>query len=134
MIAIDTSVAVAGFASWHDKHAAARLVLERQPHLPSHVAMETFSVLTRLPAPHRAQPRSVQEYLAGSFVMPWLGLSPEAIADLIGELATVGITGGAGYDALVGATVRAAGATLISSDRRAEATYRKLGVQVEFLS
>lgn len=134
MIAIDTSVAVAAFASWHNQHEAARQVLERQPRLPAHVALETYSVLTRLPPPHRARPIRVREYLEGNFALPWLGLSLEAIAALVGELATVGITGGAAYDALIAATVREAGATLISSDRRAEETYRRLGVRVEFLA
>jgi predicted nucleic acid-binding protein len=76
----------------------------------------------------------VREYLEGSFVLPWLGLSVEAMAALVGELATGGITGGAAYDALIAATAREAGATLITGDRRAEATYRRLGVRVEFLS
>lgn len=133
MIAIDTSVAVAAFASWHEQHEAATQILERQPRLPTHVAVETYSVLTRLPAPHRASPTQVQAYLAGSFAAPWLGLSEVAVAALVAELATAGISGGAAYDALVGATAREAGATLISTDRRAETTYRKLGVQVEFL-
>lgn len=134
MIAIDTSVAIAAFASWHDHHEAARQVLERQPRLPTHVALETYSVLTRLPAPHRARPAHVREYLEGSFELPWLGLSVDAIAALVGELATNGITGGAAYDALVAATAREAGATLVTNDRRAEATYQRLGVEVEFLS
>lgn len=134
MIAIDTSVAVAAFASWHSQHDTAKRVFERQPVLPAQAALETYSVLTRLPAPNRAEPASVRAYLIGSFERPWLTLSAVALAALIEELAAQGVSGGATYDAVIGATAREAGATLVSRDRRAAETYRKLGVDVEFLS
>jgi hypothetical protein len=51
LIAVDTSVVVAAFASWHEGHLAALECLRRDPRLPAHVAIETFSVITRLPAP-----------------------------------------------------------------------------------
>ena len=43
---------------------------------------------------------------------------------LIGYLAAQNVTGGAAYDALVGSTAKAAGATLLTRDRRAVKTYR----------
>lgn len=49
MIAVDTSVVVAAFASWHEGHASAVSALARRPRLPTHVTVEAFSVLTRLP-------------------------------------------------------------------------------------
>lgn len=53
MIAPDTSVLVAGFATWHEGHEAAVRALNRGVHLIAHAAVETYSVLTRLPPPHR---------------------------------------------------------------------------------
>lgn len=51
MIACDTSVLVAGFARWHAEHALAAAALHRVDAVVDHVAVETFSVLTRLPPP-----------------------------------------------------------------------------------
>ena len=64
MIAPDTSVLVAGFATWHEAHQSAARALGRGVHLVAHSALETYSVLTRLPAPHRVAPAVVHEYLA----------------------------------------------------------------------
>ncbi len=50
------------------------------------------------------------------------------------ELRTLGIGGGAVYDALVGATAREHGLTLMTRDRRALETYRALDVRVELVS
>ncbi|MEX2240756.1 MAG: PIN domain-containing protein [Burkholderiales bacterium] len=57
MIAADTSVVVAAFASWHEGHAAALRALGRGVRVPAHVLLESYSVLTRLPPPHRAAAR-----------------------------------------------------------------------------
>jgi hypothetical protein len=43
-------------------------------------------------------------------------------------LADAGVFGGASYDGLVGLETRAHGHVLISLDRRAQETYRRLGV------
>ena len=63
MIAADTSAGVAAFASWHEKHAVARRMLDEGLRLIDHCALETFSVLTRLPAPHRAPATIVRDFL-----------------------------------------------------------------------
>lgn len=131
MIAVDTSVVVAAFASWHEGHAAAQAVLSRRPRLIAHVAIETYSVLTRLPPPHRASPSSVADFLTQAFAAPSLVLAPEACLELIVGAARNAVAGGAIYDALVGATARNAGATLLTRDRRAIPTYQALGVAFE---
>ena len=48
MIAADTSVLVATFASWHESHPAAREA-PRGARLVAHRVVETHPVLTRLP-------------------------------------------------------------------------------------
>ena len=133
MTIVDTSVVVAAFASWHESHEQALAALGRQPRLAGQVALEAYSVLTRLPAPHRAAPSVVSDFLTTNFKEPVVVLSPEAFGDLISELAQAGIAGGAAYDALVAATARQTGATLLTLDQRARPTYDRLGVSVEFI-
>src|SRR5437764_361166 len=48
--------------------------------------------------------------------------------------ASHGIAGGSGYDALIAATVRHAGARLFTRDRRAANTYERFGVEYELLA
>lgn len=127
MIAVDTSVVVAGFASWHEGHPAARTALSAAPRLPAHVALEVYSVLTRLPPPHRATAAIVVSFLQARFRDPPLALPATDHLALLREASEKGITGGALYDALVAATAKHAGATLLTRDRRAVRTYETLG-------
>jgi predicted nucleic acid-binding protein len=133
VIAVDTSVVVASFASWHESHRSASAVLAREPRVPAHVLMETYSVLTRLPPPHRAPPTVVTAFLRQRFRQPPLTLPAKAWSLLLGQAGEGGITGGAIYDALVAATARHAGATLLTRDRRAVAVYEKVGVLYELV-
>jgi hypothetical protein len=50
---------------------------------------------------------------------------------LVRRLTGLGRTGGAVYDALVGLTVKLAGATLVTADRRAVPIYEALGVSYD---
>ena len=133
MIAVDTSVVVAAFASWHEGHTSAAAALARRPRVPAHVLLETYSVLTRLPPPHRAPAGLVAAFLAERFTAPPLVLPAAEHARLVGRAAETGIVGGSIHDALVGATVRHAGARLLSRDRRAAPTYERVGVEYEFI-
>ncbi len=133
MIALDTSVVVAAFATWHEGHASARAALARGPRLPAHVLVEAFSVLTRLPPPHRASADLVEAFLRASFKEPPLTLRPDSYRELLQGALRAGITGGTLYDALVAATAREAGATLVTRDRRAAPTYEALAVRFELL-
>jgi len=132
--AVDTSVVVAAFASWHEGHVAALAALKGSPRLPAHVATEAYSVLTRLPPPHRMPPATVVSFLVDRFDEPWLILPPAAHAAFLREAAEKAITGGALYDALIGATVRHAGATLLTRDRRAARVYDSVGVTFRFVA
>ena len=55
-------------------------------------------------------------------------MDSRAQSDLLRTLAAAGVLGGATYDGLVGLQAAAHGETLLTLDRRAEATYRRLGV------
>jgi predicted nucleic acid-binding protein len=133
LIAVDTSVVVAAFATWHVGHGTAAAALARRPRLPAHVALESFSVLTRLPAPHRAPAGVVAEFLNVAFPLAPLTLSGSAQLALVGLAVRAGLAGGAIYDALVAATAKQARATLLTRDRRAFFTYEAVGVRVELL-
>ncbi len=133
MIAADTSVVVAGFASWHEGHRAAVAALGRRPRLPAHVGLESFSVLTRLPPPHRARPQLVAAFLRARFPERPLTLPASAHLRLLDEATAAGIVGGAVYDALVAATARHAGAALLTRDLRAIRVYDLLGVDYELV-
>jgi predicted nucleic acid-binding protein len=128
MIAIDTSVVVALFASWHERHGdAAALLVDEQPVLIAHCAIETYSVLTRLPPPHRAPPDVVRDFLVGQFPGTWLTLRERETRRALRALPQQGIRGGATYDAIIAATASAAKLTLVSFDARAARTYAAMG-------
>jgi predicted nucleic acid-binding protein len=133
VIAADTSVAVAAFASWHESHERARAALRDGAALVAHCALETYSVLTRLPPPHRAPRQLVHEFLSAQFPDPHLVLAPEEQRRLTARLVDLQIDGGAVYDALVALTAASAGATLVSCDRRARATYERCGVSTRLV-
>jgi predicted nucleic acid-binding protein len=134
IVAVDTSVVVAAFASWHEGHRSAVQALARAPRVPAHVLFETYSVLTRLPPPHRAPPGIVAAFLAERFPEAPLTLPPRAYPRLIAQAAKAEVTGGSLYDALVAATVARARARLLTRDRRAVPTYERLGIEYELLS
>lgn len=133
MIAVDTSVVVAGLASWHEAHAVASRALERRPRIPTHVLIESYSVLTRLPPPHRMQPGLAVELLRGRFREPPLTLGGKSHISLLQRAIEGSVSGGAIYDALVGVTVKKVGATLLTRDRRALSTYDAVGVTYELV-
>lgn len=134
MIAVDTSVVVAGFASWHEGHQPATAALARRPRVPAHVLVEAYSVLTRLPPPHRAPAELVVTFLAERFPEAPLSLPARAHLELVEAAARTGLAGGAIYDALVAATARHAGATLLTRDLRARSVYERMKVRYEFVT
>lgn len=133
MIAADTSVAVAAFAEWHEKHESARRVIDAGARLVAHCALETYSVLTRLPVPHRAPSSVARDYLATRFPEAFLRLSETSYRAFLKALPDLGIAGGATYDALVAATAAAEGADLWTCDRRALPVYERYAVRAVVL-
>ena len=126
---------VAAFGRWHESHAAARDALRAGPPvLIAPVAVETFSVLTRLPPPHRAPPRLVLDFLDAHFEDPPVALAGLRVRELLDEADASGIVGGAVYDALIAVTSREAGVALVSLDQRAARVYRALGVEHTLLA
>lgn len=133
MIAVDSSVAVAGFGEWHALNEAARSVLDEGAALPAHAMLETYSVLTGFPPPHRAPASLVDEWLDGRFSTILTSPSPEEQREVVRKMAAAGRTGGAIYDALVALTAKMAGAVLVTADGRAAPVYEMIGVEMRHL-
>ena len=134
MKAADTSLVVAAFASWHERHEAARRALDGGLQLIEHCAIETYSVLTRLPPPHRTSGEVVRDFLTARFPQPFLRLSAQAYKDFILGLPDHGVAGGAANDALVAATAAGCGAELVTCDRRALPVYERYGLRTQLLA
>ena len=124
---------VAAFASWHEMHDTARRALDESLLLVEHCALETYSVLTRLPAPHRAPGELVRDFLAARFRRPFLRLRASAYREFVLHLPDHGVSGGASYDALVAATAASYAAELVTCDRRAAPVYERYGIRVHVL-
>ncbi len=130
---VDTSVAIALVVADHAHHDTTyRAIGSRRLGLAGHAAFETFSVLTRLPPPARRTPASAARVITANFPATRF-LSARATADLLSRLSSEGMTGGAVYDALVGATAVEHRLTLATRDHRALDTYRALGVDIEVI-
>lgn len=129
----DTSLLVAALTSWHPRHPDARkAITDRVDAIPGHVLLETYSVLTRLPAPHRISPSDAAAVLARLSLKP-LALPAAAHAKLVAEAATAGLRGGNVYDGLIAATASHHDRILISLDTRARTTYAALGTRFELI-
>ena len=131
---VDTSVAVALLVADHEHHTSTTTAVgDRRIGLAGHAAFETFSVLTRLPSPARRPPSVVAHMLAVGFPGT-RHLSAATSVALLDRVADAGVTGGAIYDALVGATAAEHRMVLATRDRRALDTYRIVGATVELLT
>src|SRR2546425_1104534 len=119
---------------WHRTcHARCHRSRRKDRRLVAHCALETYSVLARLPPPHRAPGDVVRDFLAARFRQPFLRLSARAYWEFLLHLPDHGVTGGASYDALVAATVASHDAELVTCDRRAAPVYERYGIRVHLL-
>lgn len=130
---VDTSVAVALLVEDHRHHDSVSEALgRRRLGLSGHAAFETYSVLTRLPSSSRLTPRVAEEAIAGVFPHTRM-LGADAAERVRAALPSLGIAGGAVYDALVAAAAREHGLVLASRDVRAIEVYRAVGADVEII-
>ena len=131
---VDTSAALALAHRESPFHLAARArLLACRRGMSGHAAVELLSVLTRLPPPHRLSPVAALRLEETNFPESRF-LSATDTKHLLREFAELGLAGGALYDGLVGATARKHKLPLVTCDRRAEPTYRVLGVNYELLA
>ena len=105
----DTSVLVAAAHEDHEHHGRALPIVSAvkaktlQGCLASHSLAETYSVLTRLPAPLRVSPETAHRILAENYLPHFkaIALRTEDYGRVIADLSRRGISGGAVYDALI---------------------------------
>ncbi|MGL4743333.1 MAG: PIN domain-containing protein [Dermatophilaceae bacterium] len=126
-VLLDTSVAVALVVPSHEGHDAVVAAIDGRPAgLAGHAWFETLSVLTRLPGPARRPTAEIAALLERNFPES-VFLSTAATRRLAGRLGSLGVAGGAVYDALVAAAAASVDGELVSRDRRAAVTYRAVG-------
>ncbi len=121
---LDTSCLVAVVCSWHGHHDATRQEIERRYAageelvLSAHSLAETFSVLTRLPEPHRLSPEDAHALIEANWGKTRLvALTAPDYRVTLRRCRDASIGGGAVYDALIAACARKARvATLVTWD------------------
>ena len=112
----DTSCIVAVVSSWHEHHDRAmneihsRLNKKHRMVVAGHCLIEAYSVLTRLPAPHRISPTDANTVLQTNFGKSnkTIVLGASGYRSLLEFAASTGISGGRVYDALIAASARQA--------------------------
>jgi predicted nucleic acid-binding protein len=127
VFALDTSCMVAAVCGWHEQHEAAATAIERRLAKGDRVAapgpalVESYAVLTRLPAPHRLAPADAWALLDANFISSAdvLALSASEYTALLRDVVSRGIRGGGTYDAVIAACARTARAQeLLTLNRR----------------
>lgn len=131
--AADSSVTVAALWGDHPAHRAASEALATCRTTIAHVAIETYSVLTRLPVPHRADATTTAAALDERLPATHAALDADAYAAAPARLAGAGVSGGATYDGLIALTALEHDLEIITHDRRAERTYRALNAPYKLL-
>lgn len=130
---LDTSAAVPFLVASHVGHAATfKALAGHRLGLCGHAALETFSVITRLPEPNRVSPATAALLLQRNFPHT-KHLSASRAARLTNQFAEAGVSGGAVYDALVAACALEHKSVLATRDERALSTYAALGVEVRLI-
>jgi predicted nucleic acid-binding protein len=131
--AADSSVAIAALLHDHPAHDSAADALAATETTIAHVALETYSVLTRLPAPSRADASTAAMALGVRLPATYVTLEASEYAQTPARLAAAGVSGGASYDGLIALAALEHDLELLTRDKRAERTYRALDVPYRLL-
>jgi predicted nucleic acid-binding protein len=108
-ICFDTNVIVAGLLVDHDRHDVCRSWLDRsktnefQALISVHSLAEIYSVLTRLPMPHRLSPQTVERMLRENLAdFERIVLSVMDYEVVLADVVRLGVASGGIFDALIG--------------------------------
>ena|ERR1700733_4754075 len=120
-IALDSSYLVPLVSDWHAHHIRTLRSYENLRHqhaqiiLPVHTILESYSVLTRLPAPYRLRPDIARAtiYETFSHTAVVVGVKASGIWECMEGLSLLGLGGGRVYDALIAWCAADAGATVL---------------------
>lgn len=127
VFALDTSCMIAAVCGWHEHNTAAVGEIERRLGRGERLAvsapalMETYAVLTRLPAPYRLSAAEAWALVEANFVegRTIFALDSAAYVAHLRQLAMQGVGGGRTYDAVIAACARQSKATtLLTFNRR----------------
>ena len=122
---LDTSCLVAAVCEWHSHHEPTRKEIERRGSagetlvLAAHGLAEAYSVLTRLPEPHRLRPEDAFALLEANWGQTRLvALGPSDYRSTLRRCRDAGLGGGAVYDALIASCAKKARVeTIVTWDR-----------------
>lgn len=118
----------------HVNHDAVLAMVDgRALGLAGHAQVETYSVLTRLPGGGRVAGPTAARLIETNFPGT-VHLGSSETRAMVRRCAAAGITGGAIYDALVGACAAAHGLPLLTCDRRALDVYAAFGAEVRLVA
>lgn len=126
LVAADATVLVAGVIAWHERHEAARGALEtalgrKALVLPAPALVETYAVLTRLPAQHRLTHADAFHLLRSNFAPARLaGARTRDQWSLLRRWSVAPLGGSDVYDAQLLEIARDAGAKTLLTFRRTE--------------
>jgi predicted nucleic acid-binding protein len=124
----DSSITIAALVADHDARDLAEDALEQCTTTIAHVAIETYSVLTRFPSPRRLTSADAAALIDARLPATFATLSGSDYAKASARLAAASVSGGATYDGLIALTALEHDLELLTRDGRAERTYRALGV------
>lgn len=120
MIALDSSVMVTGVVRTDARHDKAMRAIQRAFDssegvlVPVHALVETYALITRMPAPHRATPAEAVKALRDTFGVARLApLSARSAWAVLDGLAGASFGGGLAYDAIILKSAEDAGATVL---------------------
>ena len=120
---VDTSCMIAAVCGWHKHHTEAAAEIERRLEdkerlaTAAHALAEAYSVLTRMPAPHRLAPADALALLEGNFIdgASVIALDSDGYRSLLKRAGREGVSGGRTYDAIIAeCAIRAHAAALLT--------------------
>jgi predicted nucleic acid-binding protein len=106
----DTSCIVAALCTWHEYHGRAVAEIERRLEnsealvVAAPALVETYAVLTRLPAPYRLSPTDSIALLEANYLssdVETIGLEPDGYYRLLRSAPEQRVAGGQVYDAVI---------------------------------
>ena len=116
----DTSCLIAALCTWHEHHARTCAEIERRRRdredlvLATHSLAETYTVLTRLPPPHRLRADDALSLIEMNWgAAPVVLLTAPDIWRALREAPRLGVIGGQMYDALIAAVAIKAEASVL---------------------
>jgi predicted nucleic acid-binding protein len=113
-VVLDTSCIIPLVCGWHEHHSTTMQAVEtclaegRTLALAAHSLVEAYSVLTRLPSPHRMAPEAAFGLLEQNFRQDTETAQLDALEvwTLLSDARSIGVAGGRTYDALIAASAR----------------------------